>query len=150
MTIRNLDTIGDDPFSGNEYDVCICGTGPAGMTVALKLADSHRVCLLEAGDLEFTKRSQSLYEGVVSGEDYADLDTIRFRQFGGPSVAWGGTCRPLDVRDFEKRLLVKYSGWPAPWVTRPVARGYRCATCVCPPCSASCALPTGMAPGRDS
>ena len=112
MTIQNLNTIGQDPFKGKFYDVCICGTGPAGMSVALKLSEKYRVCLLEAGDFTYTEESQSLYKGEISGEDYADLDTIRFRQFGGSSVAWGGTCRPLDARDFKKRPLVKYSGWP--------------------------------------
>ena len=112
MTIQNLNTIDEDPFEGKFYDVCICGTGPAGMSVALKLSEKYRVCLLEGGDFTYTEESQSLYKGEISGEDYADLDTIRFRQFGGSSVAWGGTCRPLDARDFKKRPLVKYSGWP--------------------------------------
>lgn len=110
--LNDLNTVEGNPFDNKTYDICICGTGPAGMTLALKLTKKYSVCLLEAGGLEYSEESQSLYKGEVSGEDYADLDTIRFRQFGGSSVAWGGTCRPLDARDFKKRPLVKYSGWP--------------------------------------
>jgi choline dehydrogenase-like flavoprotein len=112
MTIQDLNTIKGNPFKEKRYDVCICGTGPAGMTLALKLSRNFKVCLLEAGGLYFSEESQSLYKGEVTGEDYADLDQIRFRQFGGSSVAWGGTCRPLDARDFKHRKLVKNSGWP--------------------------------------
>ena len=112
MTLIDLNTQEGNPFKDRSWDICICGTGPAGMTLALKLSKNFKVCLLEGGGLYFTEESQSLYKGEVTGEDYADLDQIRFRQFGGSSVAWGGTCRPLDEKDFKKRPLVKYSGWP--------------------------------------
>ena len=44
------------------FDVCICGAGPAGITLARTLAGKNRrVALMEGGGLELSEESQSLY-----------------------------------------------------------------------------------------
>ncbi len=95
------------------YDICISGTGPAGITLALKLAArKHRVLLLEAGDLHFDPRSNDVYKGTVSGLDYFACNVSRQRFFGGTSNHWGGMCHALKARDFARRDYVPHSGWP--------------------------------------
>ncbi len=95
------------------YDICISGTGPAGITLALKLAArKHRVLLLEAGDLHFDPRSNDVYKGTNSGQDYFACNVSRQRFFGGTSNHWGGMCHALEARDFAQRSYVPHSGWP--------------------------------------
>jgi len=74
------------------YDVCIVGTGPAGITLAIGLADKGLgVLLLEAGGLEFSDRSQDLYEcESVGHEGWPKHSLLRF--FGGTSNHWSGRC----------------------------------------------------------
>ena len=96
-----------------DTDVCIIGTGPAGITLGLELADSPvRVCLLESGDFEPQPKTTELSEGETTGHPYRRLDGSRERCFGGTSQHWHGWCRPLDDIDFEERSWVPYSGWP--------------------------------------
>lgn len=102
----------DLTFEG-QYDFCIVGAGPAGMSIALKLAESgFRIALLEAGGLEITSESQDLYQGKLLGRDYVDLDVARLRYFGGTTGHWGGQCLRLDDHDFETRNDIPLSGWP--------------------------------------
>ena len=94
-------------------DVCIVGAGPAGITLARKLAKQGRaVCLLEAGGEDFEQDTQSLYAGASVGMTYYPLEDVRLRFFGGTIQIWGGRCTVLDDIDFERREWVKYSGWP--------------------------------------
>ena len=94
-------------------DVCIVGAGPAGITLARKLADrGHAVCLLESGGEDFEQDTQSLYNGASVGMTYYPLENVRLRFFGGTIHIWGGRCALLDDMDFERRDWVEYSGWP--------------------------------------
>jgi choline dehydrogenase-like flavoprotein len=94
-------------------DVAIIGGGPAGITLALALAQSPlKVMLFESGGLDFDAKTQSLYAGKVAGVSYLPLDASRMRYLGGGTNHWGGWCRPLDPIDFEKRDWVRHSGWP--------------------------------------
>ncbi|HSG11761.1 MAG TPA: GMC family oxidoreductase [Gammaproteobacteria bacterium] len=104
-----------------ETDLAIIGGGVAGITLARAMAGSRtRVCLVEAGGLEYDAAGQALYEGENTGLDYSPVAT-RLRYFGGSSNHWGGYCRPLDPIDFERRDWIPHSGWPfgfeelAPW-----------------------------------
>lgn len=102
----------DISFEGS-YDFCIIGAGPAGISLALKLAESgFRIALLEAGDREYTEESQEIYEGVVLGQEYTDLEVTRLRYLGGTTGHWGGQCLRLDDHDFEPRDDIPLSGWP--------------------------------------
>ncbi|MEM7169881.1 MAG: GMC oxidoreductase [Pseudomonadota bacterium] len=95
------------------YDVCIVGTGPAGMTLALKLrAAGLSVFLAEGGEMEYSDDSQENYLGKVVGDPYFDLDVARLRYFGGTSNHWGGMCRPLEDRDFEGKKVSPITEWP--------------------------------------
>jgi choline dehydrogenase-like flavoprotein len=96
------------------FDLCIVGSGPAGITLALELAPlGIRICLLEAGGEKFSKKSQEFFRGKVSGTQAAEhLHAYRYRQFGGTSTAWGGRCLPFDPIDFEARDYIPDSGWP--------------------------------------
>ncbi|MFO8151754.1 GMC oxidoreductase [Thioalkalivibrio sp.] len=95
------------------FDVCIAGSGPAGMTLALTLAERGRsVLLLEAGGAEFSANSQDFYSGESTGDPYFDLDVTRLRQLGGSSNHWGGWCRPFDAIDFEPKAYSPEAHWP--------------------------------------
>jgi choline dehydrogenase-like flavoprotein len=98
--------------AGRSYDICIVGTGPAGMTLALNLARSLSVLLLEGGGPEFSDESQQNYKGTIVGHSYYDLDAARLRFLGGTSNHWGGRCQTLGEHDFEVRSYVAHSGWP--------------------------------------
>lgn len=105
-----------------EFDICIIGAGPAGISLALALAGSGaRVGLLESGGYDGEPGTQALYEGESVGFHHTGLDTCRLRFLGGSSNCWNGWCAPLEDIDFEQRDWVPHSGWPialadlAPW-----------------------------------
>lgn len=99
--------------SGFKPTVCIVGSGPAGVTLARKLAAQKVHCLiLEAGGMTYSANSQDAYKGNIKGDFYADLHVARLRYFGGTSGHWSGWCRPMDEVDFEVREKFPNSGWP--------------------------------------
>lgn len=100
------------------YDVCIVGSGAAGLTIAHELQQSKlSVCVLEGGGFNGGWSSQKLYKGEVVGNVFpTPMDNYlvgsRLRQVGGSTNHWTGWCRPLDAIDFEKREWLPHSGWP--------------------------------------
>ena len=97
----------------DQFDCCIIGTGPAGITCALSLAESGKlIALLEGGGRDWSEWSQSLYQGEIIGDPYCDLNAARLRFFGGTSNHWLGLCRPLDEIDFEAKGSFDKTEWP--------------------------------------
>ncbi len=106
-------TTADRGLFERTFDACVIGTGPAGITIARKLAAAgHSVALMEGGALDVTPESQELYEGSVVGLQYDPLEVTRLRVFGGSSGHWGGHCRELDPMNFEARPHNPLAGWP--------------------------------------
>ena len=98
-----------------EPDIAVIGGGPAGISLALALADTKlNILLLESGGENFDPANQKMYGGSRSGLSYIALDAGRLRFLGGSSNHWGGWCRPLDAIDFEARDWMPHSGWPFP------------------------------------
>ncbi|MEJ1240025.1 GMC family oxidoreductase [Chryseolinea sp. T2] len=105
-----------------ETDICIVGSGPAGLAIAHQLNGSGiRVAILEAGDFKTSEEAAALTDGEVVGDPFSPLRDMRIRQFGGMSNVWniilhqnaiGVRYVPLDPIDFEKRDWVPNSGWP--------------------------------------
>ena len=94
-------------------EICIVGTGAAGITLAKAFKDyPAHITVLESGDFEFDRDTQNLYIGKNIGEKYGALDQVRFRYFGGTTNAWAGYVRSLDKMDFESRSWIPHSGWP--------------------------------------
>jgi choline dehydrogenase-like flavoprotein len=101
-----------DNNSRLDADIAIVGAGPAGISLARRLANAKtRVCLIESGGLNPEAQTQDLYQGETPEIEYP-LSTSRLRYLGGSSGHWGGFCRPLDPIDFEQRDWVPLSGWP--------------------------------------
>ena len=111
---------------GRVVDVCVVGSGPAGLTLARELArGGFRICVLESGGMRREPAAQSLDDGEVEsphGYRAATLREGRSRQLGGTSGLWNHLWRrhsgewirylPLDEIDFEQRDWVPESGWP--------------------------------------
>ena len=82
--------------SGFTPKVILIGSGPAGVTIARKLAGAGiPVAIFEAGKADFTEESQDFYKGKTVGDYYFDLDVTRLRYFGGCSNHWAGWCRVM-------------------------------------------------------
>jgi choline dehydrogenase-like flavoprotein len=96
-----------------QYDLCVVGAGPAGITLALQMAaKGWRVALLEGGGREYSERSQAVYQSAqTSGMDIYPGST-RLRYLGGTSNHWAGRCRPFDPDDFVRSPLGGLPGWP--------------------------------------
>ena len=94
-------------------DVCVVGSGPAGMTVALELNRYGKsVILLEGGGVHLSLESQELYQGDVIGDHYVPLDAARLRYLGGTSGHWGGWSYPLTPYTFEEKIGFENAHWP--------------------------------------
>lgn len=95
-----------------EYDICVCGTGPAGITIARKLAErGKKILLLEAGGLSYGDESQDHYIGKNIGRTYW-IKELRLRYLGGSSNHWGGLCALQDPITFESQDDLSLPGWP--------------------------------------
>jgi choline dehydrogenase-like flavoprotein len=94
------------------YDLCIIGSGPAGLTVANELRRHRlRVCVLESGRSTKTEHTNRLK--TVRSEGAIPIKAnSRERILGGTSSTWDGLSAPLEPIDVEPRPWVSLSGWP--------------------------------------
>jgi choline dehydrogenase-like flavoprotein len=112
--------------------VCIIGSGPAGVTAAWHLQKAGIKVTLIEGSRDYRTETLEcswpdkvlLYKGVADGlfatnecdflirpyNDQPPGPWERERIYGGTSAHWGGQCRPLDPITFEKRP--GFPGWP--------------------------------------
>lgn len=159
--MANSDEQGGSPPSGNirngvsipdgevvRAQVCIVGSGPAGVTAAWHLKQAGiDVVLIEGsrwnGAVKNSYRPSwpdkaKLYAGQTAGlmldnePDFPILPSVgneygaweRERLLGGTSTHWGGQSRPLSPITFDARP--GYAGWPitadelAPWYAQAV------------------------------
>ncbi|MBV9992140.1 MAG: GMC family oxidoreductase [Alphaproteobacteria bacterium] len=116
-----------------ETQVCIVGSGPAGITAAWYLQKAGIKVTLIEGSRDFRDTNyipeaswpdkELLYNGTADGlfatnerdflirpYAYNTSPSERERVFGGTSTHWGGQSRPLDPVTFEKRAY--FPGWP--------------------------------------
>jgi choline dehydrogenase-like flavoprotein len=108
-----LDTLNRSFKKPLKADVCIAGAGPAGIVLALTLAElGVSSILLEAGAMDPPGvEGRDPYEGEVLGLPYP-LSASRLRYFGGSTNHWGGWCKPLDPVDFQQRNNAPLPSWP--------------------------------------
>jgi len=100
-------------LGGRVFDVCLVGSGPAGITLAAELgARGLSVLLLEAGGTQYDEASQAMFEAEVVGPLPWALDVNRLRYFGGTSNHWGGFCQALEEIDFESKVPGVDTEWP--------------------------------------
>jgi choline dehydrogenase-like flavoprotein len=120
--IRHISALTTDSMPN--YDVCIVGSGPAGMTVARDLgAHGLRIAVLESGSWQPTPHADALRH--VESEGVQIKTYSRERVLGGASRTWAGLSAPLDPIDVTARPWVRVSGWPIPW--RELTLWYRAA-----------------------
>lgn len=102
----------NEKLSSKHYDICICGAGAAGITLAKTLGKKgKKVILLEGGGREYSQQSQDCYKGENIGITYY-LESFRLRYLGGTTNHWTGRCKPFDKRDFVARTMNGLPGWP--------------------------------------
>jgi len=94
-------------------DICIVGSGAAGISMALEWINTpYKVILLEGGGFNYDDQVQDLYAGKNTGQRYYPLRSSRLHYFGGTTGHWAGMCSPYDPIDFKKRDWIPHSGWP--------------------------------------
>ena len=100
--------------SSIEADLCIAGSGPAGVSIAKEFAGSKvRVLILEGGGPEQTLADQAQYDFEnVGAIRTTPQDRVRNRSIGGTSNLWNGRCTSFDDIDFESKAWLPHSGWP--------------------------------------
>jgi choline dehydrogenase-like flavoprotein len=96
-----------------EADVCIVGTGAAGVALAAELEGCRaRVCLLESGGLRPEPDTQALTDVDCVGYPVRQNYMARARYYGGTCNLWAGRAMRLAPSDLEARSWVPLSGWP--------------------------------------
>src|SRR5580658_465700 len=94
-------------------DVCVVGSGAAGITTARELALAGvSVLLIEAGGEKQRPEQVDLYRGKSKSTNHGPLHLYRQRRLGGTTVVWGGRSAPYETIDLENRSYVPQSGWP--------------------------------------
>ena len=97
----------------NSYDICICGAGAAGITLATELASQgKKVALFEGGGEEYSDESQSVYGPKNTGLKYYGINGCRLRYLGGTTNHWAGRTMELQPIDFVKKDFFPLPGWP--------------------------------------
>ena len=94
-------------------DICIIGSGAAGITIAREfLGTRHKIVVLEGGGFDPEADSQKLYESEVVGLPHTSIHDGRARVLGGTTTLWGGQALRFEDFDFKERSWVPDAGWP--------------------------------------
>jgi hypothetical protein len=94
-------------------DICIIGSGPAGLTLAAELtACDLQVVVVESGKYAPDEDIQELNQFESSGKSLRAGTINRLRMVGGTSNLWPGRCMAFEPIDFHKREWLKLPGWP--------------------------------------
>jgi choline dehydrogenase-like flavoprotein len=97
-------------------DICIVGTGAAGIALAREFfGTGTKVLVLEAGGMRFEQTTQDLYRSEIVGLPHNGVHEGRARTYGGTTTLWAGQALPLTPSDFDARDWVPKSGWPIPY-----------------------------------
>ncbi len=108
------------------------GAGPAGITLALELADAgHRVLLIESGGASYNAEAQHLGDTTGSDSAHVPMSLATRRQIGGTSNLWAGRCVPFDPIDFQHREIVGDTHWPIGYDELQQYFSRACAWCLC-------------------
>ena len=101
--IYDLATI--DEHIIHRVDLCVIGSGAAGMAMAREFLNTkYTVLVLEAGGLSHEIKSQDPYRSKVVGLPHTGVHTGRARVFGGTTTLWAGQALPLSpIIDFKAR-----------------------------------------------
>ncbi|MCM5553453.1 GMC oxidoreductase [Pleomorphomonas sp. NRK KF1] len=96
------------------HDICIIGSGPAGLVLALEMASQgKRVLMLESGSRHPDRLQQALSDAeIVDPLRHDDMSIAVSRQLGGTSNLWAVRCQPFDPIDFEPRPGLVDATWP--------------------------------------
>jgi choline dehydrogenase-like flavoprotein len=102
------------PTSNQSCDICIVGSGPIGMALALEFERLGRdVLVLESGDATVDPSATDASRAeLASTHTHAPMERAVCRALGGTSWTWGGRCVPFDDIDFQERPFVPNSSWP--------------------------------------
>jgi choline dehydrogenase-like flavoprotein len=107
-------------------DVCVVGSGPAGITLALELAAKglHVLVLESGGEAEEKSLADLSASDIVEPKVHDDTRITMSRRLGGTSNLWGARCQPFDPIDLAARPWIQGSAWPLalsdvePWYPR--------------------------------
>ncbi len=97
---------------GAAYNIVIVGSGPAGLSLAERLAvrGVDNILLVESGLSSYNAEQNRLARVTANGDMPADyFSRHNPRVFGGASLVWGGYCAMLELRSFED------GSWPIPY-----------------------------------
>lgn len=109
----SLDIEKKENFHNLKYDVCIVGSGPAGMSLVSKFFNTDiKVVILESGKNTDSEMHSKLNEALSIGEREIDALNSRIRKYGGASQLWAGTSAPFSINDFIDRPEVNIKAWP--------------------------------------
>lgn len=109
-----LDHLNQRSDHDKTWDVCVIGTGPVGMSLAMELERVGReVLVLESGPANVDSATAADRRAdVVDTDRHAPMEIAVCRALGGTSWTWGGRCVAYDDVDFMPRTFVPESNWP--------------------------------------
>lgn len=102
--------VGIEKAERETYDLCIVGTGPAGIIVALeyqKLQPTHRILLIEygTGSPSPQNRLDDSIKVVETRNHHLPYECTN-KGLGGSTASWGGRCVMYDEIDFMPRKIL--------------------------------------------
>jgi hypothetical protein len=108
------------------WDLCIVGTGPVGMALALEFERlEDEVFVLESGGREVDPAAAEASRAqIVDSNRHAPMEIAVCRALGGTSWTWSGRCVAYDDIDWMQRDFVADACWPIghdeirPWYAR--------------------------------
>lgn len=96
-----------------EHDLCIVGSGIAGMLLVMELAASLKdICIVESGAWKPDDAAQSLYAVNNVGHPIREHYQSRLRYFGGSCNIWAGRAMIYNEIDLAPRPWLESLSWP--------------------------------------